>query len=272
MNRNTLEHLAELDAAPATELTAHERERSDALLRTVLASAPEPTVAPRRRGARGWIIGTAAALGVGVAAIAVIVVAPHLPIAQLGAPQAATTLTTAELASWTSDPTPLATSAGLGATERSRCLSSMSGGPGAASAGTITNADQRGDVASMIVNRGGYSILCITGSDGTGLWEVVGDPTVTQPQPAADGITLDSAGSHGQYASGFTYVEGLVGPKVTAISVHDAGKTFAATVENGRWTAWWPTPNPHGTVTGSITITTTGGATRTVSGQSLQQQ
>jgi hypothetical protein len=268
---NMINELKNHDVAPETTLTERERSQSDALLRSVLADrAATPTRhAPNSKAkTRGWAL---AGAGAGVAAAALIVggvvVAPHLANRLgVGAATASGPLTTVELADWTSTPTQDVTPAA-----RQWCLNFMAGGPGAGSATTITNQDQRGQVASMFVNRGGYSMLCIAGPDGTGFWELDGTPSDPAPTVASDGVTIESAGSHGDGASGFTYVEGYVGTDVKSISITDAGKTFAATVEAGRWTAWWPTADPHGTVTGTVTITTTDGASHTVPGESLKK-
>ena len=278
MNNTSLDQLKNHDAAPQQPLTPTERDRSEALLRSVLADATQTSstsststasgsrrAKPQRAKAVGWAVaaaGVAAALIVGGA-----VVAPHLAN-RLGTSTAdAGPLTTVELAGWTSTPTQ-----NVSAAAKDWCLGKMTSGPGAGASATITNQDQRGEVASMIVNRAGYAMLCIVGPDSTGFWELDGTPTDPTPTVAADAITIESAGSHGDGASGFTYVEGYVGSDVTALTVHDAGRTFTATVENGRWTAWWPTPNPHGAVTGTVTITTKAGATHTVSGEGLISQ
>ena len=265
MNNTTLDQLKNHDAAPAGTLTPSERERSDALLRSVLSDRrPAPSVQPRQKASRARIWAVVAASGAAALIVGGAIIAPHF--ASRLSPSAASSgsLTTVELASWTSTPTH-----DVSQTAKDWCLGSMASGPGAGDSASITNQDQRGEVASMIVNRGGYVMLCIAGPDSTGFWELDGSPTDPAPTVASDGLTIESAGSHGDGATGFTYVEGFAGSSVKAITVHDAGKTFVATVEDGRWTAWWPTPNPHGTVTGTVTIETTAGTTHTVTGGSL---
>lgn len=34
--------------------------------------------------------------------------------------------------------------------------------------------------------------------------------------------------------------EGAVGPDVAGVTIHSAGQTVTATVNNGRYAAWWP--------------------------------
>jgi hypothetical protein len=172
-------------------------------------------------------------------------------------------LSSAELASWTSTPTQLNPSTSRGATAQKWCLDRMKDGPGAGAPTTITNADFRGKVASMVVNRGGNAMLCFVASNTDGMWEVI-DRVKTV---AADAITLDNSGSHGDGASAFNYAGGSVGADVKAITVHDGGRTFQVTLQNGRWTAWWPGFN--GGVPSTFTLTLTNGTTRTVTGESL---
>jgi hypothetical protein len=277
--KTTLENLADMDAAPRRLLAPYETARRDQLLRQIVDSPaptlvtatfqPRPTrLSGRRSARRGWAMATAI-LAAGVAAAGLVVSShpgdffPHPGVVAASGP-----LTTVELASWTSTPQSLGLTSAAGEAAKSWCLGSMSGAPAASSPATITNADLRGKVASLMIRRGGYTMLCITGPGG-GFWEVDGAPSDPASTLASDAIDIESAGSHGDGATGLTYVEGHVGSNVTAISITDAGKTFTATVDAGRWAAWWPTTDPHGTVTGTVTITTTDDSTRTVSGASL---
>jgi hypothetical protein len=269
---NTSELLSELDAAPATVLTAAERERSDSLLRAIVADRG-PAIPPRARtsrATRGWLVATAGALALVV--IGGSVVASHYgyfgghaaPLAAAGP------LTTVELAGWTSTPLAVSADSATVQTAEKWCVGSMGAAPAASSPVTFTNLDQRGQITSMFVNRGGYAMLCIAGPGGTGFWELDGDPGIATKALEPTAINIESAGSHGDGATGFTYAEGRVGSQVASISVTDSGRVFSATVQDGRWSAWWPTPDPHGTVTGTVTITATDGSVSTVSGSTLQ--
>jgi hypothetical protein len=271
MKNTTLKQFAAMDVAPDPQLTQTERERSFSLLREVLAD-DAVIFAPARAGwsrSTRWGLAIAGSGAAAVLVVGAVVVAPHV-LNRVNVGDGGGPLTAVELASWTSTPSALSSST-LSNGAKSWCLGSMESGPGAGSPATFTNADERGDVASMIIHRAGYTMLCMTGPDGTGFWELDGDPSVAAPTVAADAVSIESAGSHGDGSTGFTYVEGLAGSSVTAITVRDAGKTFSATVEDGRWTAWWPTADPHGTITGTVTITTTDGASRTVKGENLQE-
>jgi hypothetical protein len=267
---NSLETLAELDSAPRIPLAPHELARRDQLLREVLDSTPGAHDEPRKARAsarRVWGIALTSALAAAAVIAGVVVAAPQFT--HVVVPQSAGPLSAVSLASWTSRPKALVLSSPVGSAAKQWCLDSTSSGPAPSSQAAITNADLRGSVASMIVNRGGYAMLCIVGTDKDGFWEVDGSPSDAPSGLAADAIDIESSGSHGDGASGLTYVEGRVGDSVKSITVVDAGKTFAATVEDGRWTAWWPTADPHGTVTGTVTITTVDSATHTVNGESL---
>ncbi|GAA2274365.1 hypothetical protein GCM10010430_70470 [Kitasatospora cystarginea] len=172
-------------------------------------------------------------------------------------------LSSAELSSWTSNPTPVDTSRGPGATTLKWCLDGM---PGAGEPVTITNADLRGKVTSMVVARGGTVMLCYVASKNSGLSMSIG---AVKPV-AHDVITYDTGGSHGSGSATFNYAEGLVGADVKAVTMKDAGRTFEVTLDNGRWTAWWPgSDHDNGGVPDSVTLTLADGTTRTVTGDSL---
>ncbi|MDH6132949.1 hypothetical protein P3T37_002335 [Kitasatospora sp. MAA4] len=219
---------------------------------------PIPTPAPARpRFRRRLAVTLAGALVVGTA---VAVVATQSSRGGGSGP-----LSSAELASWTGVPAPLAASTGPGAIAEKWCLDRMTAGPGAGAPVTITNADLRGKVASMIVNRGGNAMLCYVASETSGLWEAI-DPV----KPVApDAVTDDTGGSHGDGDATFNYAQGSVGADVKAITMQVAGRTFQVTVADGRWTAWWPGSTSHAGVPDTVTVTLSDGTTRIVSGSSL---
>lgn len=64
-----------------------------------------------------------------------------------------------------------------------------------------------------------------------------------------------------------------VGSDVEKVTVRDHGHTVQATVQDGRWTAWWPDGNPDGLLTGTVTLTLTlrDGTTRTVDADALMR-
>jgi hypothetical protein len=167
------------------------------------------------------------------------------------------------LASWTTDPTNVDTSTGPGSTTLKWCLDSD---PGLSGPTTVTNADLRGKVTSMIVSRGGTTLLCYVASGNGGFSMSIGNAQ-TIPH---DEITSDTGGSHGDGSDTFNYAEGLAGSDVKAVTMTADGHTFEVTVENGRWTAWWPgSAGDRGGVIDTATLTLTNGTTRTVPGSTL---
>lgn len=269
MNQDTMTRLALLDPAPAIAPGPAEHARRAELLRRILAD-PRPSRAITRgtRRARGPVRRLTLA-GATILAAAVTAVALVAGLALYRADRAGTGgLTGAELASWTGAPHRLDVHSAAGGAAEHWCLGQLTSAPAADRPATITNTDIRGQVASLVISRAGFSFLCLTGGDGTGLWETIADPGTPVATPGARQIILDSGGSHGDGSTGYTYVEGLAGRDVTAVTIHDAGQTITATLQGGRWTAWWPTANPHGAITGYVVVTTDRGRT-TVSGNSL---
>ncbi|MGQ4436572.1 MULTISPECIES: hypothetical protein [unclassified Streptomyces] len=54
-----------------------------------------------------------------------------------------------------------------------------------------------------------------------------------------------------------------------AITSKERGHTTEATIEVGRFTAWWPNGDPDGALTGTVTLHLADGSTRTVQGDTL---
>lgn len=246
---------AERDLPPGRHALHRERLMSRIDLDT---PATSPTASPTRQPARPRFRRRLAFTLVGAVAASAAVVGVTLHDRANSGP-----LSSSELSSWTSNPTPVDTSTGPGATALKWCLDGM---PDAGGPVTITNADLRGKVASMVVARGGTSMLCYVASKDSGLSMSIG---AVKPV-AHDAITYDTGGSHGSGTGTFNYAEGLVGADVKAITMKDAGRTFEVTVENGRWTAWWPgSDNDNGGVPDSVALTLADGTTRTATGGSL---
>ncbi|WP_441245532.1 hypothetical protein [Kitasatospora sp. McL0602] len=167
------------------------------------------------------------------------------------------------LATWTVNPTHMDTSSGQGAKTLKWCLDGM---PGTGEPTRITNADLRGKVTSMVINRGGTTVLCYVASGSGGFTMSVSDTG----NPAHDAIAVDTGGSHGDGPDTFNYAAGFVGSDVKAISLTAHGRTFEVTVEGGRWTAWWPgSSGDRSDIIDSATLTLTDGTTRTVPRASL---
>ncbi|MFB9371659.1 hypothetical protein [Kitasatospora albolonga] len=174
-------------------------------------------------------------------------------------------LGSAEIVSWTAKPAQVDTSKGQGAKTLKWCLSAMEG-PGGAD--KVSNADLRGRVTSMVVTRGSTVALCYVAPDGEGgFWELVGQV----PALAPNAIAYDTGGSHGDGDRIFNYAAGFVGSDVKAVTMTAQGRTFEVTVENGRWTAWWPgAENNRGGSVDSAVLTLADGTTRTVPRAGMQ--
>ncbi|MFI5528416.1 hypothetical protein ACIA8O_07605 [Kitasatospora sp. NPDC051853] len=174
-------------------------------------------------------------------------------------------LGSAEIVSWTAKPTQVDTSKGQGAKTLKWCLDAMEG-PGGAD--KVSNADLRGKVTSMVVTRGSTVGLCYVAPDGVGgFWEAVGQVPALTP----NAIAYDTGGSHGDGDQIFNYAAGFVGSDVKAVTMTAQGRTFEVTVENGRWTAWWPgADNNRGGSVDTATLTLADGTTRTVPRSDMQ--
>ncbi|MGW7412744.1 hypothetical protein [Streptomyces sp. NPDC054863] len=168
------------------------------------------------------------------------------------------------LASWTTSPTHVDTSTGPGAATLKWCLNTMPGGSGPIK---VTNADLRGKVTSMIVSRGDTTTLCYVASKNGGFSASVSTAQTIAP----DAIAYDTSGSHGDAPDVFSYAAGFVGSDVKAVTMTARGRTFEVTVENGRWTAWWPSAagGRDSSRIDTVTLTLTDGTTRTGTASSL---
>ncbi|WP_200308572.1 hypothetical protein [Streptomyces adelaidensis] len=256
-----LSRLAPLDAAPRTERTAAETDREETLLRTILADT-EPARRSVRPASRAPLVRRvsftlAGALAAGLAVLTATGGLSGLPFGSQGP------LSSAELASWTGTPSSLGSAGEEGAAAEKACLDlTKDYGSGPAD---VSNADIRGSVASMVVSRGGDAVYCLAASDGNGITMSV-SPALDLP---ADGIELDTYGARGEGSGQVNYAVGSVGSGVEKITVRDRDRTVEATVQDGRWTAWWPEGDPKGLLTGTVTLTFTDGTTRTVESTEL---
>jgi hypothetical protein len=258
-NDDLLSRLAALDAAPRTEPTAAGIDREETLLRTILDDTGRPARSAGGLFRRPLVRRTAFTLAGACAAGAALTFATGgLPGQGGNGP-----VSPAELASWTGTPEALDTAGGEGSAAADRCLD-LTDGTGTGAAG-ISNAEIRGDVASMVVTRSGDASYCLAGSDGTGVAMAI-SPVAELP---AEGLDLDTYGARGSGDGEFNYVVGTVGADVREVVVRDHGKTARATVEDGRMTAWWPGGRPDGLLTGTFTLTLKDGTHRTVSAESL---
>ncbi|MGI5139154.1 hypothetical protein [Streptomyces sp. CA-106110] len=248
--------LAALDAAPVRELTEAESNRKEHLLRTVMNSAvstSQPASPPRRRRPLLWV---AAGAVTATAVVAVVGQASH------GA-SGSGVLPAAELASWTGTPSRLPAASPVAIAAEKWCVKAL-GSDYSGTSVSYANLDVRGSITSVVVTDGKTISYCLTDKVGHGMAEVIGPVK----KLASNAVEVDSAGGHGEGSTGLNYLVGSVGTDVKAVTLHDGDRTIEATIQNGRFTAWWPSAEPTGSA-GKVDITLKNGSTRTVSGDSI---
>jgi hypothetical protein len=250
--------LGALDAAPVRELTEAENARKEHLLRTVMDSEVSTSQAAspaRRRRPLLWV-------AAGAVAATVAVVAVNQGSQSAGG--SGGTLSSAELASWTVTPSRPAAASPEATAAQKWCVKAL-GSDYSGKSVSYSNLDVRGSVTSVVVTGGTTISYCLTDRTGNGMAEVI-DPV---KKLAGNAIEVDSAGGHGEGSTGYNYLVGSVGSDVKAVTLHDGSRTIEATIENDRFTAWWPAAEPTGSAGGKVVLTLKNGSTRTVSGDSI---
>ncbi|RUR01947.1 hypothetical protein [Labedella endophytica] len=228
--------LAGLDPAPGFVLDDTARRRADARREQIIASdpatptAPGATPRPRSSRRRSWIAATAAAAAVSIGgALVVGALAPS----------------DAAYASWTATP------ASLDVAERDLAATACLDASGQADADTVL-AERRGEwIAVAAVADGSTHIACLvhlptgTTDPGSPMWAMSGGEGAV---PVGDEIT---GGSLAEFAGrSFPGIEasptvsftiGDVGPDVEGVDITTPdGDLVHATVQDGRYLAWWP--------------------------------
>jgi hypothetical protein len=250
---STTRDLLDLDAADR-ELSRHQRSRAAVTLERILATDPEtpaPTVTPTRAARRRPRLLLLAG-GVVAAVTAAVVVAPVV------------TGGTEAFASWSATPVELEGAERTAALEACLVLQSDDGG------GSTVDPDAPGS-ALLAEARGGwtYVVFEVAGSSGRELQgsclapeDLMADPRpgvggffgslggaeeAAGPQSAHDVARQDTSGSGSVDDATFVYAEGRAGADVVSIEVTTpAGVHVDASLENGRWAAWWPVGDDSG--------------------------
>jgi hypothetical protein len=93
------------------------------------------------------------------------------------------------------------------------------------------------------------------------MFVLIDSPQSRQPVPSANSIY---SGPSGRYTAqgGYSFAEGTVGADVSGVTLHQDGLDVVATVDHGRWTAWWPNLDSDldgATIYGTFEVVTTGG-------------
>lgn len=257
--------LRDLDPAPETILTNTERQHADDTFARIIATPSDdpPPVEPdrpRRRRTRLLLVGLLGATGAVMATLL------------LGGGSA--------LASWTPTPQPLSPEARSAAAATCRADFAIP-----ASGGATLVAEQRGKWTYVLISgpNGEGSCLMrndVVGHDPAGN-EVLGSyDTDPGDAPAVARDRIDETGSQSSSVDGgwlredgwLTWTYGYVGSDVTGVTVHTPlGFDVEASVDNGRFAAWWPSDqpiskNPEVMGAWSYTVTLADGSTRDSTG------
>jgi len=232
--------LRSLDPADAV-LSAQQRQRAEHMLQRIIStpSRSDDSVrmngAPRRR--RAWKVAfvAAAAAGIGVMSLAF----PGVGGSGIS------------YASWTATPSPV-TSDDLQTVARA-CRDKVSDARGPEGAGIanlatipVLLAERRGDFVAMLLHQDNpqTSVSCVVlntpGSKDVGdVQASVGGGDGPAMSPPLGQITQsDIAQFGGRSPASFT--DGTVGAKVDNVTIHAGDQSVKATVQGGRYFAWWP--------------------------------
>lgn len=272
MHTEILDRVAEFNPAPARPLTPEERNVKARLLAEVMADTTTARHQPRGRRKSTTRMALIAASAVAAVVLAAVVVVPRMSTL-VSAPQAlgAEGLSAASVASWTPTPSPLPTSAPV----VSFCKGFAAKQPFAfLHRPELSNGDLRGTVGSVIVTQGRAAYWCLMGEDGVGIMSALSGPH-DEPSLKPGQVSIDGeAGAHGiggaddADSAGFAFIGGFAAADVTRVVVSDGTHETTATLQNGRWTAWWPVSDWETASSAlpddAVTVTTTAGRTATL--------
>lgn len=248
--------LRDLDPARRTDLTQAERQRADATYARIVATPTDAPVPidldrPRRRSRMLVPVGLVGAAGAAI------------PALLLGG---------SAYGSWTPTPEPLASGAASAAADTCRAALDVSG-----RATPELVAERRGDWTYVLLGGPGGEGSCLMPND------VVGDTVpgdrqaffgtydpdrdVEDPTLPSDGL-VEVQSMEGTTDEGwFAWTQGHVGSDVTGVTVHiPSGPDVQASVDDGRFAAWWPVDDPGRSPAWSYTVTLADGSTRPAGG------
>jgi hypothetical protein len=278
MNKHTFDTLTttalrNLDPAPTTDLSDEERRRADATIARILATPvrrqfPEQSDRPRRRRSRLLVpVGLVGAAGIYAFL--------------LGGGSA--------FASWTPKPVPLTAAAATEAATTCRAALEV---PDLGD--RVVIAERRGEWTYVLIASSQAEGACLMPDDlvghqdpahhkDKGFFGTYDTSPVEAPALAPDGIVeTDSMGGSvsvrgrlpfSTHEGWVSWVNGYVGSDVIGVTVHPPiGPDVEASVEGGRFSAWWPGGEVKGDSPGvsgawTYTVTLADGSTRQVGGQ-----
>jgi hypothetical protein len=207
----------------------------------------EITAGRRHRQRRGFALGGAGLVALGVTTALVV-------LAGAGAPPA--------FAAWR--PAPTTPAPGQVAAAKGSCAARPANPPPGAPAlpASVTLTDTRGPFTLVLfgtntANRG--VLMCMSGPDGT-QFSIADGSQPAMPGPGQ--ITLDHLQAQSANGRPYTVAEGSAGSGVSAATVAlSDGSQVVTTVGNGLFLAWWP---GSATVTSATLITASGTATQAI--------
>ncbi len=275
LDTTTARALVDLDPAPSTSLTPGQQARADRSLKAILTHEPrgagpaDPDVLPGPGRRRLAIVGATAAVAVLVtlaflAALAHRTGDPRGAVLPAGPPTTTTPAPPSTEGRWTATPVPVSNAV---AEELARtCRDSMLRGQqqmddppesGAARFAWLLGRSQ----LVLSERRGGWIYVWLATDDGLNAACVFGDSTVPgqrsddgyvhaeegggldapHPTPRPDGLVAQPFAGTITTVGGRATTTGFVGADVSGVlvDVRD-GRRVEATVENGRFLAWWP--------------------------------
>lgn len=262
MTKNTAHSLTtaalrDLDPARRAVLTDAERERADATFARIVATpsdAPETASPDRFRRRRSRLLVSVGLVGAAGAAI---------PALLLGG---------SAYGSWTPTPEPLTAAAASAAADTCRAALEV---PGQTTRDLVT--ERRGDWTYVLLADSNGEGACLMPNDVVGQAPPADrtaffgtydpDTDVDVPTLPRDGI-VEVQSMEGDTDEGwFSWTQGHVGSDVTGVTVHiPSGPDVQASVDDGRFAAWWPVDDPGRTQAWTYTVTLADGSTRPAAG------
>jgi hypothetical protein len=235
MNVRTDAVLRSLDASVAA-LTAAERQRAGETLERIVATAPstgaaQPGAPARARRSRRRLVLAA------TAAITLIVVAAVVQGGRGG---------DAAYASWSATPTSVAGDE-LDAAA-SACRDKLHGSSINPDRAKLVLAERRGEYVALLYRTEDPDLsgACLVrnpkgSTDVDNVDSGVGGSTGPALKAPARGYTQGAISTFGG-GQGASITDGAVGDAVTGVTIHAGAFTVKASVQNGRYVAWWPGP------------------------------
>ncbi|RFA21236.1 hypothetical protein [Subtercola boreus] len=235
------ERLRSLDPSPEPTLSQGDRRHLDeTLLRITTATVEAPTRRPRRRRLAVGAFGVLSVAAVAATLVVSINSPSQAPVSNFALSAKGA------LASYTTTPVPVPPSAA----DRNAC-GTASSEHGNTSTEAVLTSEQRGDFRAMMFADGDtHTAFCIVAGD-SALWISNAEYLSTappedlqlEPAPSADEITTDLGrmDSPSDEFGIITSMSGRAGDDVTSVTLalHD-GRVVDASVNNGSWSAWWP--------------------------------